>query len=116
MTRIKPSSSTRSGLPRMASRAATCGRSRGKPVSFIAQESSTGGVKTGEDAALAISTITTSSAPPGPARRLPRGEKLSAIGITMLIEAPYEYTLSPVEGKNQKRFVEDFFFVHPNFS
>src|SRR5258705_9895020 len=69
----------------MASSAAACGRSRGKEVSFIAEESTTGGddAGTGEelpvsaaseaDAALESTTSLHSSRSTRPARRLPRG-------------------------------------------
>src|SRR6267154_251783 len=64
MTRTRPSSRTRKGFPRMASRAATWGRSRGVPGSFIAGESNTRGddadaeAEPGADAALDFTTDT----------------------------------------------------------
>src|SRR6266581_269967 len=71
MTRTRPSSRTRNGLPRMASRAAAWGRSTGKPGSFMGLESNTAGggfgaaglaeAESWEDAALGFTTATVSS-------------------------------------------------------
>src|SRR5258706_9130064 len=124
----------------MASSAAACGRSRGKEVSFIAEESTTGGddAGTGEespvsaapeaDAALE-STPVTSLLPlhPSSAASTPRGGTRKGPGWnrrgTPWFDSPrsasasfldriHEYTLTAARGKRQKRIRENFFAAH----